>query len=97
MTVQDELSATRSAVVELERRVRRLREQYGDTLGMQRLLSDVSRFSADLAELGEPTPALRRQQPSVHDVLRIEDREYDPSFWSGVDDEGLGAADRHAP
>lgn len=95
-TVEDDLTATRKAVVELERRVGRLSARYGDTLGMRRLVSDVRRFEADLAELGPP-PASTAAASRDTDLLTIEDSEYDPAFWEGVDSEGLGAADRHAP
>lgn len=86
----------RQAVPPLRRAVERLRHEYGDTLGVRRLLSDVRRFEDDLAELGEPQPG-HRPGPLPEELEEIPDVEYDLSMWSDAEQEGFGAPDRHAP
>ncbi|WP_129667137.1 hypothetical protein [Phytoactinopolyspora endophytica] len=87
--------AVAAAVTTLESAVSRLRQAYGDTLGVRRLTSDVARLSEDLEELGEPHPGRRSHIDGPLEA--IPDTPYDPSMWAGAEDEGLGAPDRHAP
>jgi len=73
-----------------------LSQEYGDTLGIGRLVSDVARLNDDLAELGPPDP--RHRPGSVPEELEeIPDVEYDASMWTDAEHEGFGAPDRHAP
>ena len=90
------VSGVREAIVHLEQAVEQLRAEYGDTLGVRRLTSDVARLSADLDELGDPQPG-HHPTPRLEDLEEIPDREYDASMWSDADQEGFGAPDRHAP
>lgn len=84
------------ALLRLTRAVERLRADYGDTLGVRRLTSDVQRLGADLDELGGPRPG-HRPAPDPEDLEEIPDNEYDASMWSDAEHEGFGAPDRHAP
>ena len=68
----------------------------GTRSGIQRLTSDVSRFAADLDELGPPAPG-HRPAPAPEDLEEIPDEPYDESMWSDAEHEGFGAPDRHAP
>ncbi|MPZ94055.1 MAG: hypothetical protein GEU96_03880 [Propionibacteriales bacterium] len=86
----------REAVATLQQAVERLRHEYGDTLGVRRLHSDVQRFEADLAELGDPQPG-HRPGPAPEELEEIPDDDYDASMWSDAEQEGFGAPDRHAP
>lgn len=88
--------AVREAASSLQQAVERLRREYGDTLGVRRLVSDVQRFDADLAELGDPQPGYR-PGPAPEELEEIPDVEYDASMWSDAEQEGFGAPDRHAP
>jgi hypothetical protein len=90
------VTGVQEAVLQLAQAVERLREEYGDTLGVRRLTSDVQRLGADLDELGDPQPG-HRPAPRLEDLEEIPDREYDASMWSDADQEGFGAPDRHAP
>ncbi|MDQ4084691.1 MAG: hypothetical protein M3165_02645 [Actinomycetota bacterium] len=90
------VAGVQEALVRLARAVDQLRAEYGDTLGVRRLSSDVERLGADLDELGEPQPGYRRV-PSLEELEEIPDREYDASMWSDAEQEGFGAPDRHAP
>jgi hypothetical protein len=90
------VAGVQQALVRLAQAVEQLRAEYGDTLGVRRLSSDVQRLGADLDELGDPQPG-HRPGPSLEDLEEIPDREYDASMWSDAEQEGFGAPDRHAP
>lgn len=86
----------REAVTALRQAVERLQGEYGDTLGVRRLVSDVGRFYDDLDELGDPEPG-RQPTPDPDNLVEIPDSDYDASMWSDAEQEGFGAPDRHAP
>jgi hypothetical protein len=90
------VTEVREALQRLTQTVERLRAEYGDTLGIRRLSSDVLRLEADLDELGDPQPGYKRG-PAPEDLEEIPDREYDASMWSDAEHEGFGSPDRHAP
>ena len=90
------LSGVQEAILQLAQAVEQLRADYGDTLGVRRLTSDVQRLGADLDELGDPQPG-HHPTPRLEDLEEIPDREYDASMWSDADQEGFGAPDRHVP
>jgi hypothetical protein len=91
MPSQDAVGAAREAITSLAAAVLRLRNEYGDTLGVRRLSSDVDRFKADLDELGAPAPGHR---PGVRpeDLEEIPDDPYDESMWQDAQSEA-----QHAP
>lgn len=70
-------------------------QEYGDTLGVRRLVSDVARLSNDLVELGPPDPR-RRPGPVPVELEEISDVEYDASMWTDAEQESFGAPDRRA-
>lgn len=89
MTPQQDLGAIRTALAQLERSVASLRRSCGDTLGLRRLGTDVTRLREDLAEIGplSPAPAPRETgQP----VSLGEEYSYVPGSIPDLDDEGLG-------
>jgi len=95
MAALDSRAAVVAALGALESAVARLRLDYGETLGVRRLTSDVSRLVGDLDELGDPTPRLG---PTAQTELEgIVDVPYDRSMWTDADDEGFGVSDRHVP
>jgi hypothetical protein len=51
------VAAVRRALEALHTSTGKLGQEYGDTLGARRLVSDVARLSDDLAGWGHPTPA----------------------------------------
>ena len=63
MTAPDALEATREAVAALQAAVEGLRREYGETLGIRRISSDVERFLTDFDELGAPEPGYHRSPP----------------------------------
>lgn len=87
---RDSVGATREALTRLAAAVLRVREEYGETLGVRRLTSDVDRVQADLDELGDPLPGHR---PGVDkaSLLEIPDDPYDESMWSDAQTEAQRA------
>ncbi|TWD73314.1 hypothetical protein FB561_7203 [Kribbella amoyensis] len=90
------LVAVQRALEALHASVGKLSQEYGDTLGIRRLVSDVARLSDDLAEVGPPDPR-HRPGPVPEELEEISDVEYDASMWTGAETEGFGAPDRRAP
>ena len=86
---QDAVTAVRAALDSLGASAARVAEEYGDTLGVRRLLSDVSRLKDDLAELGDPKPGHR---PSgAQEIVEIDDHPYDDNLWTDSDSEAQHA------
>lgn len=95
MGAHDSKAAFAAAIATLESALSRLRGDYGDSLGVRRLASDVRRLADDLGELGDPLPG---HPPTDRSQLEeIPDVPYDRSMWADAEDEGFGAPDRHAP
>jgi hypothetical protein len=90
MSSNDCVGAAREALTTLAAAVLRVRNEYGDTLGVRRLTSDVDRLHADLDELGAPKPG---HTPGVDkaDLLEIPDDPYDESMWSDAQSEAQHA------
>ena len=91
MSAQDPVAATRAALTSLAAAVLRVRHEYGDTLGVRRLTSDVDRLQADLDELGAPAPG-HRPGVSPEEITVIPDDPYDESMWQDAQTEA-----QHAP
>ncbi|WP_314611783.1 hypothetical protein [Streptomyces stackebrandtii] len=69
-----------------------------DLAAVKRCLEDLVRTVGQLergiaAERGTPPPTAGRAES----LVTIPDAPYDRGLWKDVDDEGLGARDRHAP
>ncbi|HEX6874248.1 MAG TPA: hypothetical protein VF165_01195 [Nocardioidaceae bacterium] len=90
MSSQDPVLATREALTSLAGAVLRVRNEYGDTLGVRRLTSDVDRLQADLDELGDPKPG-HRPGVAPGDLLEIPDEPYDESMWHDAQSEAQHA------
>lgn len=90
MTENDAVAATRAALTSLAAAVLRVRDEYGETLGVRRLTSDVDRLNADLDELGTPAPGAR---PPVapEERIPIPDEPYDESMWHDAQSEAQHA------
>lgn len=95
MGASESRMAVAEAISSLEVALLSLRREYGDTLGVRRLTTDIGRLADDLDELGDPLPGHR--VVSTRPLEIVPDAPYDRSMWEGADDEGLGAPDRHAP
>ncbi|MFJ4844150.1 MULTISPECIES: hypothetical protein [unclassified Streptomyces] len=97
MSLQDDLTSVQRRLDELGRAVSRLEQQVGDSLDMRRVRADTKHLSDDLALLRDSVGATHAGQKPRPEMVTIPDTPYDPSFWSGAEDEGLGAPDRRAP
>jgi hypothetical protein len=86
MSAQDAVGSAREALTTLAAAVLRIRNEYGDTLGVRRLTSDVDRLNESLDMLGEPQPGHR---PGVKpdEVVEIPDDPYDESMWQDAQSE----------
>jgi hypothetical protein len=87
---QEPVAATRAALTSLAASVLRIRNEYGDTLGVRRLTSDVDRLQADLDELGEPA-AGHRPAVAPEDITVVPDDPYDESMWADAQSEAQHA------
>ncbi|WP_431954121.1 hypothetical protein [Actinacidiphila sp. bgisy167] len=97
MSLQDDLASVQRRLDELGRAVARLEQRVGDSLDMRRVRADTKHLSDDLALLRDSVATSPLGQPSRPETVTIPDTPYDPSLWSGAEDEGLGAPDRRAP
>ncbi|GHH81341.1 hypothetical protein GCM10018793_38460 [Streptomyces sulfonofaciens] len=104
MSVRDDLAVVQRCIDDLCRTVGRLEQEVGDGLDVRRVRTDADHLRESIgllrASAAEPGAA-HRPEPVV-----VSDAPYDSSLWTnpdeanerdGLDDEGLGARDRHAP
>ena len=86
MAADDAVGSAREALTTVAAAVLRIRNEYGDTLGVRRLTADVDRLAESLDNLGEPQPGHR---PSVEpgDIVVIPDDPYDESMWQDAESE----------
>jgi hypothetical protein len=90
MSANDAVGATREALTTLAAAVLRIRNEYGDTLGVRRLTSDIDRLHADLDEIGDPKPG---HTPGFDkdELIAIPDDPYDESMWQDAQSEAQHA------
>ena len=86
MSAQDAVGSTREALTALAAAVLRVRNEYGDTLGVRRLTSDVDRLDESLDQLGEPQPG-HRPAVGADEMVLIPDDPYDESMWQDAQSE----------
>ena len=90
MSSYDPVGATHEALNSLAAAVRRLRNEYGNTLGTRRLTSDVDRVHSDLDELRAPKPG-HRPGVAPEGLLEMPDDPYDESMWQDAHSEAQHA------
>ncbi|MEU7313516.1 hypothetical protein [Streptomyces sp. NPDC007083] len=95
MSLHDELTAAQRFLDDLARCVGRLEKHVGTGLEIRRVRSDTEHLKESLSLLRATAPPPRAEPPA--EMVTIPDQPYDPGLWTDVDDEGLGARDRHAP
>ncbi|RCG19459.1 hypothetical protein DTL70_22020 [Streptomyces diacarni] len=95
MSLHDELTVAQRCLDDLARCVSRLEQHVGSGLEIRRMRSDTEHLRESLSLLRATAP----RQPGAPraEMVTISDQPYDPGLWMDVDDEGLGARDRHAP
>lgn len=84
---ENELAELRRLVVRLRTRVGSLRSDGADTPAARRVVNSVERLEIDLAEFAR---SVRPAEVEPNAVVVVPDTPYDPAFWSGADDEGVG-------
>ncbi|AQW53148.1 MULTISPECIES: hypothetical protein [Streptomyces] len=94
MSLTDDLTAVQRCLDDLVRSVSRLEQRVGaGGLEIRRVRTDADHLRESLALLRETAPE-ERPRP---EMVPVPDAPYNSALWSDVDDEGLGARDRHAP
>ena len=83
---QGAVGATREALTTLAAAVLRIRNEYGDTLGVRRLTADVDRLAESLDNLGDPLPG-HRPGVKADEMVLIPDDPYDESMWQDAQSE----------
>lgn len=83
---EHEVAELRRLVVRLRTRVDSLRSNAADTPAARRVANSVERLEIDLAEFARTVPPAADPRA----VVVVPDTPYDPAFWSGADDEGVG-------
>jgi hypothetical protein len=76
----------------LRRSVTALKNRYGDTPAMRRIVLDAERILNDVELLDIDAGELEMARAITHpgDKIAIPDTQYDTDFWRDVDDEGVG-------
>ena len=93
MSLQEDVTAARLAVRALEKAAAAVTAQFGDTVDVRRLRTDVSRLSNDLDLLCGPS----RAAPAAQVLEVIDDSSYAHDFWMDAEDEGLGSSEPRRP
>ncbi|MEU4891286.1 hypothetical protein AB0B12_03140 [Streptomyces sp. NPDC044780] len=94
MSLNDDLTAVQRCLDDLVRSVSRLEQRVGaGGLEIRRVRTDADHLRESLALLRETAP----EERSRPEMVLVPDAPYNSALWSDVDDEGLGARDRHAP
>ncbi|OEV07931.1 hypothetical protein K378_00367 [Streptomyces sp. Amel2xB2] len=96
-SLHDDLTAAQRCLDELTRTVDRLEHTLGSGLEVRRVRSDAEHLRESLALLRASSPAAGAPGAAHPEMVTIPDKPYDHGLWSDVDDEGVGAKDRHAP
>lgn len=95
MSVQDDLATVRRCIDDLRRCVGRLEREAGAGPEARRVRIDADHLHESVTQLH--AAAVR---PHTPEPVLIPEAPYDRALWGdtdGLDDEGLGARDRHAP
>ena len=88
-----EMTELRRAIGRLRQCVGALRSRYGESPAVRRIVNDVDRLDIDVADLAH-LPPVPTQASGPPDVVKIPDTPYDPAFWKGANDEGVGGYQR---
>lgn len=90
MSAPESVGATRQALTTLAAAVLRIRNDYGDTLGVRRLTADVDRIAESLDQLGDASPG-HRSEVNADEMILIPDHPYDESMWHDAQSESQHA------
>jgi hypothetical protein len=88
-----ELAELHDLIGSLRRCVSSMRDRYGDSPAMRRIVIDANRILSDVELLDSDASELDLARATVQhsgEKVVIPDTEYDSEFWRDVDDEGVG-------
>lgn len=98
MSLQDDLTAVQRCLDDLARAVARLEQHVGEGPDIRRVRSDTDHLRASITLLRQNSGnSTAPRSEKRREMIPVPDKPYDSSKWTDVDDEGLGARDRHAP
>lgn len=92
-----ELAELHDLIGSLRRCVGSMRDRYGDSPAMRRIVIDANRILSDVELLDSDASELDLSRATVQhsgEKVVIPDTEYDSEFWRDVDDEGVGGHSR---
>jgi hypothetical protein len=92
-----ELAELHDLIGGLRRCVSSLKDRYGDSPAMRRIVIDADRILSDVELLDTDVSELDLSRATVQqsgDKILIPDTQYDTDFWRDVDDEGVGGHNR---
>ncbi len=92
-----ELAELHDLIGGLRRCVNSMRDRYGDSPAMRRIVIDANRILSDVELLDSDVSELDLTRATVQrsgEKIIIPDTEYDSEFWRDVDDEGVGGHNR---
>jgi hypothetical protein len=93
-----ELTEMHDLIGSLRRCVNSMRDRYGDSPAMRRIVIDANRILSDVELLDSDVSELDLTRATVQnsgEKIIIPDTEYDSEFWRDVDDEGVGGHNRY--
>ena len=97
MSTTTELAELHDLIGGLRRCVSSLRERYGDSPAMRRIVIDADRILGDVELLDTDVSEFdlgRAALPQSSEKIAIPDTDYDRDFWRDVDQEGVGGHNR---
>ncbi|WP_136246171.1 hypothetical protein [Mycobacterium intracellulare] len=94
MSGSTELAQLHLLVGDVRQCVASLRSSYGDIPALRRIVNDSDRLVNDVDRLdidaGEVDLYRASADARAEEKIAIPDTQYDPEFWRGADDEGVG-------
>ncbi|PXW98888.1 hypothetical protein [Mycolicibacterium moriokaense] len=94
MSGSTELDQLHHLIGDVRQCVASLRSSYGDIAAMRRIVNDSDRLVNDVDRLDIDAGELDQYRASVDqraaEKFAVSDMQYDPEFWRGIDDEGVG-------
>ncbi len=93
-----ELAELHDLIGGLRRCVSSMRDRYGDSPAMRRIVIDANRILSDVELLDSDVSELDLARATVQrsgERIIIPDTQYDSEFWRDVDDEGVGGHNRY--
>jgi hypothetical protein len=94
MSGSTELAQLHHLIGDVRQCVASLRSSYGDSPAMRRIVNDSDRLVNDIDRLDIDAGELDLYRASADaragEKIAVEDTQYDPEFWRGVGDEGVG-------